>query len=67
MADVAKMIEEHLQRRSARANGEPNFTRFLNGADQYEAHGMGVVIEELMTPEERIKLYEVVLMRIGVA
>ncbi len=50
MADVAKLIEEHLQHRSV--EGEPSFARCLSIADKFVAHGMGIVIEELMSHAE---------------
>ena len=55
MADVAKMIEEHLQHRGNHTKSEPSFVQYLTVADKYEAHGLGVVIEELMTPAEIVK------------
>jgi len=55
MADVAKQVEEHLQRRYPRAPGEPSFALCLTVADKFEAHGMGVLIEELMSATELIE------------
>jgi hypothetical protein len=57
MADVAKMVEEHLQHQhhGNGASEEPNFAKWLNIADKYEAHGLGVLIEELMTQAEMIE------------
>jgi hypothetical protein len=52
MADVARLVEEHLQHRFDGPTGEPTFARCLSIADKFEAHGMGVVIEELMTRAE---------------
>ena len=50
--DVAKQIEEHLQRRCNGASSEPSFAKWLTLADKFEAHGMGVLIEELMSRAE---------------
>lgn len=52
MADVAKLVEEHMQHRFDSPSGEPSFARCLSIADKFEAHGMGIVIEELMTRAE---------------
>jgi hypothetical protein len=49
VADVAKLIEEHLQHRCNCVLDESGFAKCLSIADKYAAHGMGVVIEELMT------------------
>jgi hypothetical protein len=55
MADVAKQIEEHLRRRYNRGPGEPNFAKCLSVSDKFEAHGLGVLIEELMSTAELIE------------
>jgi precorrin isomerase len=55
MADVAKLIEEHLQHQCSHTTGEPSFANCLTMADKFEAHGMGVVIEELMSHAEMIE------------
>lgn len=51
MADVAKLIEEHLQHR-IHTVGEPSFAKCLTISDKFEAHGLGIIIEELMTTKE---------------
>jgi hypothetical protein len=51
MADVAKQIEEHLKRRYG-GPGEPNFAQYLSVSDKFEAHGLGVLLEELMSTAE---------------
>ena len=54
--DVAKQIEEHLQRRCNGASSEPSFANCLTISDKFEAHGMGVLIEELMSRVELAEL-----------
>ena len=49
MADVAKLIDDHLRGRS---ESEPSFSKCLTVADKFVAHGMGIVIEELMSSTE---------------
>ncbi len=51
MADVAKQIDQHLRSRSE-AEVEPSFAKCLTVADKFVAHGMGIVIEELMSKAE---------------
>ena len=52
MADVARLIEEHLQHRCNGERGEPDFAHCLSISDKFEAHGMGIVLEELMSSAE---------------
>ena len=51
MADVAKQIDEHLRSRPE-SIGEPSFAKCLTVADKFVAHGMGIIIEELMSHAE---------------
>lgn len=55
MADVAKQVEQQIEHRYQHEIGEPHFARCLSIADKFEAHGLGVVIEELMTTAELIE------------
>ena len=50
MADVTKLIDEHL--RSRTEISEPSFAKCLTVADKFVAHGMGIIIEELMSHAE---------------
>ena len=51
MADVTKLIDEHLRSRSEPVL-EPSFAKCLSVADKFVAHAMGIVIEELMSSAE---------------
>jgi hypothetical protein len=52
MMDVAKLIEDHIAGRCNCLREEPDFADFLTPSDRFEAHGMGIVLEELMTLAE---------------
>ena len=52
MAQVAKPIEGHLWQRSNSLRIELSFANCLNISDKFEAHGLGILIEELMSPAE---------------
>jgi hypothetical protein len=47
MADIEKQVDEHLRDRD-----KGRFVHYLNMEDRHFAHGMGIVIEELLTPAE---------------
>lgn len=51
MADVAKLIDEHLRSRS-QSEDVQSFAKCLTVADKFVAHGMGIIIEELMSTAE---------------
>jgi hypothetical protein len=52
MSDVARLIEEHLRNRCSSGSDEPDFGRCLTISDKFEAHGMGIILEELMSQAE---------------
>jgi len=55
MADVSKLVDDHMRRCGNTPAGEPTFARCLHRADKFIAHALGVVIEELMTTAEWIE------------
>ena len=52
MAQVAKPTEVHVQQRSNCSRIELSFANCLSLSDKFEAHGLGILIEELMSPAE---------------
>ena len=52
MADVAKLIDDHLRIRAEAERDLASFAKCLTVADKFVAHGMGIVIEELMSNTE---------------
>lgn len=52
MADVARLIEEHLRQQCNDERGEPDFAHCLTISDKFEAHGLGIILEELMSSAE---------------
>ncbi len=55
MADIGQQITEHLKHREAGTTGRFHF--LLRFPDKFWAHGMGVVLEELLDPNE-LREYE---------
>ncbi len=58
MADVAKPVEGHLQHRSNGSRIEPSFAHCLTISDKFEAHGIGILIEELMSQAEILEFQQ---------
>jgi hypothetical protein len=54
MADVSKLVEEHMRRSGNCGEGEPSFAKCLKSADKFIAHALGIAIEELMSAAEWI-------------
>ena len=58
MAEVAKPIEGRLQNRSNSYRIELSFADCLTISDKFEAHGLGILIEELMSPAEILECHQ---------
>ena len=52
MANVANPIEGRFQNRSNASRIELSFANCLTVSDKFEAHGLGILIEELMSAAE---------------